>query len=42
MAEPARQPLRQRPWDTFLSHAHADKAVVDSLHAWLERAGLQI
>lgn len=35
-------PLRERPFDTFLSHAHADKAVVDRVHAWLERAGLKV
>lgn len=42
MSETLRQPLRQRPFDTFLSHAHADKNAVDRLHAWLEQAGLQV
>lgn len=35
-------PLRERPFDTFLSHAHADKSVVDRVHGWLERAGLKV
>lgn len=35
-------PLRDRPFDAFLSHAHADKAVVDVLYRWLERAGLKV
>lgn len=35
-------PLRDRPFDTFLSHAHADKAVVDRLHDWLSKAGLKV
>jgi hypothetical protein len=35
-------PLRDRPFDTFLSHAHADKAVVDLLHGWLDKAGLKV
>lgn len=34
--------LRDRPFDTFLSHAHADKAVVDQVHGWLRRAGLEV
>lgn len=35
-------PLRDRPFDTFLSHAHADRQAVDRLHAWLQRAGLAV
>jgi hypothetical protein len=34
--------LHERPFDAFLSHAHADSAVVGKLHAWLEQAGLKI
>ena len=28
-------PLHKRAYDAFLSHAHADKAVVDRIHGWL-------
>lgn len=35
-------PLRERRFDAFRSHAHADKAVVDRVHAWLLRAGLEV
>ena len=34
--------VRDRPYGAFLSHAHADKAVVDRLHGWLEKAGLHV
>lgn len=35
-------PLHERPFDGFLSHAHADKAVVDRVHGWLIAAGLKL
>lgn len=38
----ADQPLRERAFDTFLSHSHADKALVDRIHAWLLHAGIQV
>jgi hypothetical protein len=34
--------LRERKFDAFLSHAHADKAIVDRVHAWLTKAGIQL
>lgn len=35
--------VHRRPFDAFLSHAHVDKAFVDSLYDWLGRlAGLNI
>lgn len=42
MADTA-MPFRDRPFQAFLSHAHADKMVVDRLHKWLtETAALPI
>lgn len=38
----AHLPLRERAFDTFLSHAHADKALVDRIHGWLLHAGIQV
>jgi len=38
----AEVPLRERRFDAFLSYSHADKAVVDQVHAWLVRAGLEV
>lgn len=36
-------PVNRRPYRAFLSHAHADKAVVDALYRWLaEASGLPI
>jgi hypothetical protein len=36
-------PVHRRPFDAFLSHAHVDRAFVDSLYRWLgEVAGLNI
>jgi len=28
-------PIHKRNFHTFLSHAHADKAVVDNLYEWI-------
>jgi hypothetical protein len=30
--------FNERPYQTFISHAHADKAVVDKIHCWLTQA----
>ena len=38
----ARPSAARTKFDTFLSHAHADKAVVDRVHAWLVRAGPEV
>jgi hypothetical protein len=35
-------PLHERAFDGFLSHAHADKVVVDRVHGWLASAGLKL
>ena len=36
-------PINKRTHRTFLSHAHVDKAFVDSLHVWLtDFAGMRV
>jgi hypothetical protein len=35
--------INKRPYRTFLSHAHVDKAIVDRMYHWLSRsAGLKV
>lgn len=34
--------VHRRPYDAFLSHAHADREFVDKLYDWLVKAGLNI